>query len=288
MIIDQFGNPFPPEALVRPEPEAGPTLAGVRQVVSGSPAAGLTPNRLAVHSPGGGRGRHHGGDGAGRGYRGARPPLPGRALHPEAFGQPAAHPGRSGERRSRARGARAVRPRLAQERHARAGAVRHAGRDRQGVQRSPRSPGRWTPPGSCRASLTYRTPRWFEVNRWDGETVMLRDLAATPEQLLAPLDRRPGRVPRTARAAARSRRTSSSCTSTRPRAASWRAPAWLAWRPGPGCIRHSRSATGPFSSRITACRSGSGSMGRRRRNTTAGCCGGPSRTSRATAPPSFR
>ena len=44
-LIDQFGQPLRKELLTRDL--AGPTLAGVRQPISGYPADGLTPRRLA-------------------------------------------------------------------------------------------------------------------------------------------------------------------------------------------------------------------------------------------------
>lgn len=47
MILDQYGRPMPSAASLRRE-VAGPTLAGVRPAVSESPAAGLTPARLAA------------------------------------------------------------------------------------------------------------------------------------------------------------------------------------------------------------------------------------------------
>lgn len=48
-LLDQFGNTIPATEIRRlREPQAGPTLAGVRPVVSGHPAEGLTPQRLAL------------------------------------------------------------------------------------------------------------------------------------------------------------------------------------------------------------------------------------------------
>lgn len=44
-LVDQYGNPIELSRLK--EEEAGPTVAGVRQVISGHPAQGLTPARLA-------------------------------------------------------------------------------------------------------------------------------------------------------------------------------------------------------------------------------------------------
>jgi phage gp29-like protein len=46
-ILDQYGRPMPPAASLRRE-VARATLAGVRSAVSESPAAGLTPGRLAA------------------------------------------------------------------------------------------------------------------------------------------------------------------------------------------------------------------------------------------------
>jgi len=45
-IIDQYGNPIKSEQLIKPF--APPTLGSVRSVISGHPANGLTPNRLAA------------------------------------------------------------------------------------------------------------------------------------------------------------------------------------------------------------------------------------------------
>lgn len=47
-LLDQYGQPIPPAAVARMREEvAGPTLAGVRPVISGHPADGMTPGRLA-------------------------------------------------------------------------------------------------------------------------------------------------------------------------------------------------------------------------------------------------
>lgn len=46
-LLDQYGRPLPPLSRLRQE-VARPTLAGVRPAVSESPAAGLTPARLAA------------------------------------------------------------------------------------------------------------------------------------------------------------------------------------------------------------------------------------------------
>lgn len=45
-ILDQHGKPYDMDALFGP-PKAGPTLTGVRSPISGHPADGLTPSRLA-------------------------------------------------------------------------------------------------------------------------------------------------------------------------------------------------------------------------------------------------
>ena len=45
MILDQYGNPIDLGRLK--EEQAGPTVTGVRQVISGHPAQGLNPARLA-------------------------------------------------------------------------------------------------------------------------------------------------------------------------------------------------------------------------------------------------
>lgn len=44
-LLDRWGNPIKKSTLDRPQ--AGPTLGGVRQVIAANPAAGLTPGRLA-------------------------------------------------------------------------------------------------------------------------------------------------------------------------------------------------------------------------------------------------
>jgi phage gp29-like protein len=44
-ILDQFGRPMQPAVLTREI--AKPTLTGVRQIISGHPASGITPERLA-------------------------------------------------------------------------------------------------------------------------------------------------------------------------------------------------------------------------------------------------
>ena len=44
-LVDQYGNPLKPSDLKKPV--AAPTLGGVRSVIAGDPADGLTPYRLS-------------------------------------------------------------------------------------------------------------------------------------------------------------------------------------------------------------------------------------------------
>lgn len=176
-LIDQFGNTISPTDIARLRDRvAGPTLAGVRQVFSASPADGMTPGRLArIHRAAA--------EGDSLAYMELAEDIEERDMQYAAV--------LGTRKRSVAQlpiQVEAASEDPEHEEHARfltdwidTGVMEEALEtmlDAVGKGYSVHEI-EWDvgPDGILPRELTYRTPRWFEVSRGDGETVLLRDLA---------------------------------------------------------------------------------------------------------------
>lgn len=190
-LIDQFGNSIAPAEIARlREMRAGPTLAGVRPVVSGSPAEGMTPARLAaIH--------RMAVEGNSLAYMELAEDIEERDLHYAAV---------LGTRKRQV----AQLPIQVEAASDDAEHVRHADFVREWIKTGVLEAAlfdmldavgkgfsvheiEWDvrPGAILPRELVYRSPRWFEVSRADGETVLLRDLASAsnPAALLGGLAR---------------------------------------------------------------------------------------------------
>ena len=175
-LLDPNGQPIAPEVIAKlREAEAGPTVTGVRPVISGSPADGLTPRRLAaIHRAAA--------EGDTMAAMELAEDIEERDLH---------YSGVLGTRRRQV----AQLPIAVEAASDDAEHVQHADFVREWIKEGILEDAlfdmldaigkgfsvheiEWevTPAGILPAALHYRMPRWFEVSRHDGETVMLRDL----------------------------------------------------------------------------------------------------------------
>lgn len=176
-LIDQFGNPIPPEQIARlREDQATATLAGVRPVVSGFPADGMTPHRLAaIHRAAA--------EGDSLPYMELAEDIEERDLHYLAV--------LSTRRRQVAQLPIQVEAVSEDPEH-----EKQAELIRRWIKRGILESALFDildaigkgysvteidwevgPDGILPRKLTWRTQRWFEVSRADGETVMMRDLS---------------------------------------------------------------------------------------------------------------
>ncbi len=185
-LIDQFGNPIPPDQIARlREPQATATLAGVRPVVSGFPADGMTPAKLAaIHRAAA--------EGDSLAYMELAEDIEERDLHYLAV--------LSTRRRQVSQlpiQVEAVSEDPEHERHAelvrrwiKRGVLENALFDMLDAIGKGYSVTEidWEvgPDGILPRKLEYRSPRWFEVSRGDGETVMMRDLSVEALQQIVP------------------------------------------------------------------------------------------------------
>jgi phage gp29-like protein len=181
-ILDQFGKPITMQAVRKLREEiARPTLAGVRPIISGHPADGLTPTRLAaIHRAAA--------QGDGLAYLELAEDIEERDLHYAAV---------LGTRKRQV----AQLPITVEAASDDAEHVRHADFLRAWINTGALEDGlfdmldavgkgfsvleiMWrTEPGMIvPEALVYRPQRWFDVAREDGETILLR-LGAMPEPL---------------------------------------------------------------------------------------------------------
>ncbi len=185
-LIDQFGVPIPPDQIARlREKQATATLAGVRPVMSGSPADGMTPRKLsAIHRAAA--------EGSSLAAMELAEDIEERDLHYLAV--------LSTRRRQVAQlpiQVEAVSEDPEHEQHAelvrcwiKRGMLENALFDMLDAIGKGFSVTEidWEvgPDGILPRALDYRSPRWFEVSRADGETVLMRDLsvAALSQQML--------------------------------------------------------------------------------------------------------
>ncbi len=184
-LIDQFGNPIPPDAIARlRETQAAATLAGVRPVMSGSPADGMTPRRLAsIHRAAA--------EGDSLAYMELAEDIEERDLHylgvlstrRRQVSQLPIQVEAASEDPEHERQADFLRAWIKR------GILENALFDMLDAIGKGYSVTEidWEvgPDGILPRALDYRSPRWFEVSRADGETVMMRDmsqaaLASTP------------------------------------------------------------------------------------------------------------
>lgn len=176
-LIDQFGNPIPSDQIARlREDQATATLAGVRPVISGFPADGMTPHKLAaIH--------RQAAEGDSLAYMELAEDIEERDLH--------------------YLGVMSTRKRQVAQLPIQVEAVsedpeheKHAELVRRWIKRGVLENALFDildaigkgfsvteidwevgPDGILPRRLTWRAQRWFEVSRADGETVMMRDLS---------------------------------------------------------------------------------------------------------------
>ncbi|WP_374653110.1 DUF935 domain-containing protein [Dongia sp.] len=180
-ILDQFGNPIDLNRLR--EEEAGPTITGVRRIISGHPADGLTPHRLAHLL-------RAAEEGDAEGYLELAEQMEEKDPHYRSV---------LGTRRNQVAGLEITVEAATDDKED----VKAADLVREVLWRDTlqqelfdvldaigkgfsiteiiwdtKSDGRWMP-----ERLIWRDPRWFTHDRTDGETVMLRGEAGLPEPL---------------------------------------------------------------------------------------------------------